>query len=39
VLERAFAYWANVDADIGRRIEDRVRSHQATEPAAGMGEA
>ncbi|MFA7542071.1 MAG: catalase, partial [Lysobacterales bacterium] len=39
VLERAFEYWKNVDADIGRRIEEKVRSGSAPEPAAGMGEA
>jgi catalase len=26
VLERAFAYWGNVDAEIGKRIEERVRA-------------
>ncbi|MGI9155830.1 MAG: catalase [Marmoricola sp.] len=26
VLERAFAYWKNVDADTGKRIEELVRS-------------
>ncbi|WP_240918027.1 catalase-related domain-containing protein [Phycicoccus sp. HDW14] len=25
VLERAFVYWGNVDVEIGRRIEERVR--------------
>ena len=39
VLERAFGYWKNIDADVGRRIEEKVRSHRAKEPAAGMGEA
>ncbi|WP_347262485.1 catalase [Rudaea sp.] len=29
VLERAFDYWKNIDADIGRRIEDRVRRGSA----------
>jgi catalase len=38
VLERAFAYWKNVDAKIGRQIEDKVRTGSAEEPAAGMGE-
>jgi catalase len=38
VLERAFAYWKNVDAKIGRQIEDKVRTGSAAEPAAGMGE-
>lgn len=39
VLERAFAYWKNVDADIGRRIEEKVRAGSARKPAEGMGEA
>src|SRR5690554_4008129 len=39
VLERAFEYWKNIDADVGRRIEERVRSGTAPEPAAGMSEA
>ena len=39
VLERAFEYWKNVDAEIGKRIEEKVRSGTAAEPAAGMGEA
>jgi catalase len=25
VLERAFAYWSSVDAEVGRRIEETVR--------------
>jgi catalase len=39
VLERAFEYWKSVDTDVGRRIEQKVRSGRAKEPAAGMGEA
>jgi catalase len=39
VLERAFEYWKSIDADVGRRIEQKVRSGGAKEPAAGMGEA
>jgi len=39
VLERAFEYWKNIDPDVGRRIEARVRSGTAPEPAAGMSEA
>ena len=39
VLERAFEYWKNIDADVGRRIEEHVRRGGAEEPAAGMGEA
>ena len=39
VLERAFEYWKNIDPDVGRRIEERVRSGTAPEPAAGMSEA
>ncbi|WP_429260763.1 catalase-related domain-containing protein [Paraburkholderia sp. GAS334] len=26
VLEQAFDYWKNVDADVGRRIEEKVRT-------------
>src|SRR3546814_9732141 len=25
VLSRAFQYWKNIDADVGQRIEDKVR--------------
>ena len=39
VLERAFAYWRSIDPDIGQRIEQKVRSGTAPEPAAGMSEA
>jgi catalase len=39
VLERAFAYWKSVDPDVGRRIEEKVRSGSAPEPAAGMSES
>jgi len=39
VLERAFEYWKSVDPDVGRRIEEKVRSGQASEPAAGLSEA
>ena len=36
VLERAFDYWKNIDADVGRRIEEKVRSGaDAMKPAAG----
>jgi len=38
VLERALDYWKRVDADVGRRIEDKVRSGGAKKPAEGMGE-
>lgn len=38
VLERAFDYWKSIDRDIGRRIEDKVRSDRAPQPAEGMGE-
>ena len=36
VLERAFQYWKNVDADTGKQIEELVRagSPRATPPAA-----
>ena len=39
VLERAFDYWKSIDADVGKRIEQHVRSGTAREPAADMGEA
>src|SRR5690554_916181 len=38
VLSRAFDYWKSVDAATGQRIEDKVRSGNAPEPAEGMGE-
>jgi catalase len=38
VLRRAFDYWRSIDADTGRRIEDKVRSRSAPKPAEGMGE-
>jgi catalase len=38
VLGRAFQYWKNIDADIGRRIEEKVRTGAAPEPVEGMGE-
>jgi len=38
VLSRAFDYWKNVDADVGRRIEEKVRAGAAPLPAEGMGE-
>jgi catalase len=39
VLERAFEYWKNVDADFGKRIEETVRGGLSTEPVPGMSEA
>ncbi len=39
VLSRAFDYWKNVDADVGRQIEVKVRAGAAGKPAEGMGEA
>ena len=39
VLERAFEYWKNIDQDVGRRIEEKVRAGSAHKPAEGMGEA
>ena len=39
VLERAIDYWKNIDADVGRRIEEKVRAGTAQEPAAGMDES
>jgi catalase len=38
VLERALQYWRNVDTEIGRRIEEKVRAGSAPQPAEGMGE-
>ena len=38
VLSRAFQYWKNIDADVGRRIEEKVRAGVAPLPAEGMGE-
>jgi catalase len=38
VLSRAFEYWRSIDAETGRRIEDKVRSGKAPKPAEGMGE-
>ena len=38
VLERAFDYWRNVDREIGRRIEEKVKAGSASKPAEGMGE-
>lgn len=39
VLERAIEYWKNIDADVGRRIEEQVFSGRGSDPAAGMGDA
>lgn len=39
VLERTFDYWKSIDADVGRRIEEKVRSGSAVKPAEGMGES
>ncbi|MCC2690110.1 MAG: catalase, partial [Rhizobiaceae bacterium] len=38
VLGRAFNYWKSVDKDVGRRIEEKVRSGNAPKPAEGMGD-
>lgn len=38
VLERAFDYWKSIDADVGKRIEQKVRAGNATKPAEGMRE-
>jgi len=35
VLERAFDYWKSIDPNIGRRIEQKVRSGGAAEPSCG----
>jgi catalase len=39
VLERALAYWASIDHDTGKRIEEKVRQGAAPEPVPGMGES
>ncbi|WP_232676236.1 catalase [Nocardioides sp. R-C-SC26] len=39
ILQRAFAYWSSVDAEIGRRIEDAVRADQGKDVAPGPTEA
>jgi catalase len=39
VLQRAFQYWKSIDADVGRRIEEKVHAGGASKPAAGMGES
>lgn len=39
VLDRAFQYWRNVDADLGARIEKAVREGGVPEPVDGMSEA
>jgi catalase len=38
VLSRAFQYWKNIDADVGARIEAKVKAGAAPQPAEGMGE-
>jgi catalase len=38
VLSRAFQYWTNVDGEVGSRIQEKVRSGKARQPAEGMGE-
>jgi len=38
VLSRALHYWKMIDAEVGERIEDKVRSGAAARPAEGMGE-
>ncbi|MGE3709720.1 MAG: catalase [Hyphomicrobiaceae bacterium] len=38
VLGRALAYWKSIDADIGKRIERKVREGHVAKPAEGMGE-
>ena len=39
VLERAFQYWKNVDAETGAKIERKVRAAVAKQGAEGMGES
>ncbi|MDE8650633.1 catalase [Novosphingobium album (ex Liu et al. 2023)] len=38
VLSRAFAYWKSVDANVGQRIEAKVKAGASPQPAEGMGE-
>ncbi len=38
VLSRAFDYWKSIDADVGRRIQEKARLGAAAKPAEGMGE-
>ena len=38
VLSRAFDYWKSIDANVGRRIEEKVLAGSAPQPAEGMGE-
>jgi catalase len=39
ILEKAFEYWKNVDADTGKRIEEAVRAGQGKDVAPGPTEA
>ena len=38
VLSRAIQYWKNIDASVGKRIEDKVRQGRSIKPAEGKGE-
>jgi catalase len=38
VLEHAIVYWKNIDAELGQRVEDKVKAGGASKPAEGMGE-
>ena len=38
VLGRALQYWKSIDADVGQRIEAKVKAGAAPRPAEGMGE-
>jgi catalase len=38
VLGRALQYWKAIDAEVGDRIEAKVRAGSAERPAEGMGE-
>ena len=38
VLGRALDYWKSIDAEVGRRIEEKVRSGSAPKPAEGQGQ-
>jgi len=37
VLQRAFQYWSNVDAELGKKVEEAVRSEQGQQaPTTGQ---
>jgi catalase len=38
VLERALDYWRSIDADVGQRIQERIRARGPSKPTEGTGE-